>query len=555
MEGPVFGVEESVPCLLSLLAHPYFLYFHQYLHTQRESGEEGGKEEGERQRERERARERAQERAPMSNTSDFEPLGHIHSSAREMSTRLRPFSHPSVAAALGDPEEATFAVVSHELAALLEDYATALPQARSFSFDVGRVSRGGQEGDTRREVQPALGIGLLKLELPPQMVGRSEGEAPAEIFVLKQELGDPVGTGCGACILSEFVLIARGRSQLQLLKAFCDHLVERADKTEPRTFSISRWNSKSQYWKREQQVKARSLQSVVLPQRVMGDLIEDIDDFTLSETADWYAEHGIPYKRSYLFYGVPGAGKTSLIQALAGKYCRNLCYLSPNDPDMTDDSLKSAFVRAAPKSIIVLEDVDALFGERREAKSNKSPLTFSGLLNALDGVGPGGGQIVILSSNHRERLDPALLRAGRVDKHIYFGFASAEQRAGIFRQFYPKADEALAQQFSVNAASVLGSQNVAMADLQQYFIAQRKSTAEVAASADAVALLVEEIESRSERGLKEEPAKEEQPTGEKNSTAEANALACKHGDRGVSDDRGQSGSSSDSAKHIHIHIN
>merc|ERR1712151_991673 len=109
------------------------------------------------------------------------------------------------------------------------------------------------------------------------------------------------------------------------------------------------------------------------------------------------------------------------IQALAGKFGRNLCYLSPTHPELSDDSLKSAIERVPDNAIVVLEDVDALFGRGREKKIQQSPLTFSGLLNALDGVG-----------NH-----DALIRDGRVDLRVYFDYCKPEQTQRLFDKFYP----------------------------------------------------------------------------------------------------------------------
>merc|ERR1712093_961903 len=68
----------------------------------------------------------------------------------------------------------------------------------------------------------------------------------------------------------------------------------------------------------------------------------------------------------------PGAGKTSMIQALAGRFGRNLCYLSPTHPELSDDSLKSAIERVPDNAIVVLEDVDAIFGKNREKKTAKN---------------------------------------------------------------------------------------------------------------------------------------------------------------------------------------
>ena len=139
------------------------------------------------------------------------------------------------------------------------------------------------------------------------------------------------------------------------------------------------------------------MDSVVLPSRQKQAIVEDLDSFLSKDTFHFYTNHGIPYKRSYLFFGVPGAGKTSLLTAIAGKYRRNLCIMQPTHPKMTDDSLSEAIKEAPSRSIIVLEDVDALF-EGRESKNSKTNVSFSGLLNALDGIGNPDGQIFVLTT-------------------------------------------------------------------------------------------------------------------------------------------------------------
>ena len=130
-------------------------------------------------------------------------------------------------------------------------------------------------------------------------------------------------------------------------------------------------------------------------------MVGDLSSFLSKESFQFYNKHGIPYKRSYLFYGVPGAGKTSLLTAIAGKFKRNLCIMQPTDPRVTDDSLAEAIKEAPSRSIIVLEDVDALFGKNRDTKNPKMNISFSGLLNALDGVSNPDGQVFVLTTNFR----------------------------------------------------------------------------------------------------------------------------------------------------------
>jgi len=310
------------------------------------------------------------------------------------------------------------------------------------------------------------------------------------------------------------------------------------------------------------------------------------------ETAEFYQNHGIPYKRSYLFYGVPGAGKTSMIQALAGRFGRNLCYLSPTHPELSDDCLKSAIERVPHNAIVVLEDIDALFGKGREKKIQQSPLTFSGLLNALDGVGNHDGMIFVLTTNFKDQLDEALIRDGRVDMRVHFDYCTPEQMEQLFDNFYPpkvtttpaddlatetavsdmdpeiaaleaqlaalkKAKAAIpkdgqAPEVVPNGAAfrdallvALGSHRVSAAQLQGFFVTHRKCTA-AEAIAD-VGSIVKCIEER-----KQEEVADETKEPAKNDDAKPKAVAS---DATQGNSTGKQGNSSgNSARTVHVHI-
>lgn len=74
-------------------------------------------------------------------------------------------------------------------------------------------------------------------------------------------------------------------------------------------------------------------------------------------------------------------------------------------------------------------------------------ITFSGLLNALDGVASAEERIIFLTTNHVENLDPALIRPGRVDLKEYFGDATETQIRGMFSRFYGPDKKALEDAF------------------------------------------------------------------------------------------------------------
>ena len=93
----------------------------------------------------------------------------------------------------------------------------------------------------------------------------------------------------------------------------------------------------------------------------------------------------------------------------------NICYLNLSGDTLDDDGLNRALNDAPANSIILLEDIDGIFVGREAVRRTKRNVTFSGLLNALDGVRSQEGRILFMTTNHREKLDPALLREGRCD--------------------------------------------------------------------------------------------------------------------------------------------
>lgn len=91
----------------------------------------------------------------------------------------------------------------------------------------------------------------------------------------------------------------------------------------------------------------------------------------------------------------------------------------------------------------MLEDCDAAFQNRRQRESDgySGPtVTFSGLLNALDGLAAGEERIAFLTTNHIDRLDAALIRPGRVDMMVRIGEATRYQAAKMWDRFYGDID-------------------------------------------------------------------------------------------------------------------
>jgi len=110
---------------------------------------------------------------------------------------------------------------------------------------------------------------------------------------------------------------------------------------------------------------------------------------------------------------------------------------------LTDDALVSLLTRVPPRTIVLLEDADATFNRRRKMDEDGysgANVTFSGLLNALDGVATGEERIAFLTTNHIDKLDEALIRPGRVDMMVRIGEATRYQVEAMWDRFYGDVD-------------------------------------------------------------------------------------------------------------------
>lgn len=210
------------------------------------------------------------------------------------------------------------------------------------------------------------------------------------------------------------------------------------------------YNSWGTEWRQFGQPKRkRPIESVVLEKGLKERILDDVRSFLRART--WYLDRGIPYRRGYLLYGPPGTGKSSFIQALAGELDFNIAILNLSERGITDDRLNHLLSNLPPRTIILLEDADAAFSNRTQADEHGyrgATVTFSGLLNALDGVASAEERIMFLTTNHVDRLDDALVRPGRVDMAVYLGEASQWQVEKLWDRFYDEGEEEVEQKRS-----------------------------------------------------------------------------------------------------------
>ncbi|XP_050233769.1 AAA-ATPase At3g50940-like [Mercurialis annua] len=170
-------------------------------------------------------------------------------------------------------------------------------------------------------------------------------------------------------------------------------------------------------------------------------IIKDLDKFV--KRRDYYKRVGKAWKRGYLLYGPPGTGKSSLIAAIANHLKFDIYDLELTDLKVNSD-LRKLLISTGNKSILVVEDIDCSIQLQNRsvesrvipvphrlnqgpAPSEKQPqMTLSGLLNFMDGLWSSCGdeRIIIFTTNHKEKLDPALLRPGRMDMHIHMSYCT-----------------------------------------------------------------------------------------------------------------------------------
>jgi chaperone BCS1 len=218
------------------------------------------------------------------------------------------------------------------------------------------------------------------------------------------------------------------------------------------------------YWMEQMKRLPRPMESVILANGLMEDLLEDAKTFLARR--DWYLQRGIPYRRGYLLHGPPGTGKSSAVVALASALQMDIAVLSLGDSNLDDNSISELFSSIPVNSIVLMEDIDCAFLERKENDDKRSKITFSGLLNAIDGVAAGEGRLLFATTNHIERLDPALIRPGRVDRKVYVGHATREQASQLFRRFFPDVSMEVANRF----AEKLPLGKVTMSALQTHLL-------------------------------------------------------------------------------------
>jgi ATPase family protein associated with various cellular activities (AAA) len=226
-------------------------------------------------------------------------------------------------------------------------------------------------------------------------------------------------------------------------------LAENMQRAKDLFIAVCKWNTEvrgevlvfdSGYWHKDVQlfhsIKGATFDNLILRAGLKEGLREDLTQFFAARTT--YATYHIPWKRGILLVGPPGNGKTHAVKAIINTIGQPCLYVkSVHAEHRTDeDNIRIVFERArkAAPCVLVLEDLDSLL----------TPQNRSFFLNELDGFAANIGIVTLATTNHPERLDPAILdRPSRFDRKYPFDLPEQPERMAYISLWNATLEETL----------------------------------------------------------------------------------------------------------------
>ncbi|KAK1391602.1 AAA+-type ATPase [Heracleum sosnowskyi] len=224
-------------------------------------------------------------------------------------------------------------------------------------------------------------------------------------------------------------------------------------------------------------------------------IMSDLKDFADGEA--FYRRTGRAWKRGYLLYGPPGTGKSSMIAAMANHLGYDIYDLELTEVH-TNSELRKLLMKTSSKSIIVIEDIDCSINLTNRKKSNSNvvagrgldgtlpaemrgeeggnTITLSGLLNFTDGLWSccGSERIFVFTTNHVEKLDPALLRSGRMDMHIFMNYCSFDSLKILFKNYLEYEEGDIDEDLMNQLREIIDRAEMSPADISELLIKNRR---------------------------------------------------------------------------------
>ncbi|KAJ7953047.1 AAA-ATPase [Quillaja saponaria] len=244
-----------------------------------------------------------------------------------------------------------------------------------------------------------------------------------------------------------FVLTFDEKHREKVMESYLPHVLSayKTIKSGKKVLKIhTKWPDRGNIWQASELKHPATFETLAMEPELKKAIIDDLDRFLRRK--EFYKKVGKAWKRGYLLYGPPGTGKSTLIAAIAN-YLKFDIYDLELSSVYSNSDLMRAVRNTSNRSILVIEDIDCNkeVHDRSKVELDDSKklyhpampmpvpmhpdqfpkkFTLSGLLNYIDGLWSTCGEerFIIFTTNHIDRLDPALLRPGRMDMHIHLSF-------------------------------------------------------------------------------------------------------------------------------------
>lgn len=194
------------------------------------------------------------------------------------------------------------------------------------------------------------------------------------------------------------------------------------------------------------QPSTRTLSDVFISNDIRCELRNSISKFINNK--DWFVKHNIPYHYGILLHSDPGSGKTSIARAIATEYGLDMYICVGGEVsyfinNINRDRTILSFEKSKP-SIVLFEDIDCDESVRSRTGDvisidealKKPKKSIGNMLNTLDGILGLTNVIYIFTTNHADKLDPAILRPGRIDLKLHIDYATPETFDQFLKSFY-----------------------------------------------------------------------------------------------------------------------
>ncbi|MFL6230620.1 MAG: AAA family ATPase [Pyrinomonadaceae bacterium] len=221
------------------------------------------------------------------------------------------------------------------------------------------------------------------------------------------------------------------------------------------------------YWQKDAElfraIKSASFENLVVPAALRAELEGELERFFAAREV--YEKYGVPWKRGVLLTGPPGNGKTHAVKALINQSRRPCLYVKSfkSSYDTDQDNMREVFTharRTAP-CVLVFEDLDSLLDDENRSL----------FLNELDGFATNTGLVVLATTNHPERLDPAIMdRPSRFDRKYHFELPAEAERLTFISAWNAALQEEMRLSAKVETALAAATDGFSFAYLKELFV-------------------------------------------------------------------------------------